>query len=1507
MHASPISAPPPALDAAAKRETPLRVCIHAVGASSEAQLDALRARLPARARIALFGECATTATWEDVERVPDVGDGATESTLLAGASQRFPGEHIILVRADAQLPELACERLLHALEADAVVGARPLDGAWRLPAAFETRDGASARLLDTLCFAYSSRAIVDDPGPGEPGAISAWHGERLARFGAANIVERDALDAARLRIVVLDHLFVGGAAPRPPGRPERDPRDPDPPSPLAPLQQRVAAALAAKSSPGKPGLDAKPVILHILHGWGGGAERWVRDFAAADTQAHHLVLIARGRFTRRRHGEWLELHDGSMSGPPLARWPLPRAIADTALADDTYRELLGGVVRKYCVDAIVVSSLIGHSLDALRTRLPTNCVVHDHYPLWPALHRDFGDASLAFGDAQRERDLADAGSDDVFANRDPAHWKRLRDAFVRTAIDAQATLVAPSRSALANELRLAPELGALRSAVIPHGLSAWPREAPRVEAAPTHDKLRLVMIGRVRAGKGARLLAAALPRLREHAELFLLGAGADAHELFGQRGVHVLLDYRRDDLPKLLARLRPDAALLLPTVAETFSYTLSELRSLGVPVVATRVGALAERIEDNVDGFLVDPTADALVARIAELARDGGELGVVRQNLSHRPESTTEAMAREHHAVLALPPVRAVRYPLVEATGTLLELASAAASLAREDARIQALEARLERLTLESERRGEWGHALDKDLHAARKQLASTQGELQERTRWALSLDAALQELKPRFEHLEALHEQLQERTRWALSLDAALQELKPRFEHLEALHEQMLGSLSWRITRPLRAAKSRLRSLRAALGFRAKRVRTLAARTRGSLAQRGLRGTIARIAQEWRAPATNLLAKTYAVPVDDATPFAVPTNDAPRVSIVIPVYNKIEYTLACLRSLAQHAGDIPFEVIVVDDGSSDATPDRLANVGGIRALRNAQNLGFIGSCNAGAEVARGDYVLFLNNDTVVTAGWLDALVQCIETAPDAGLVGAKLVYPDGRLQEAGGIVFDDASGWNYGRFEDPSDPRYSFRREADYCSGAAILLRRDLFERLGRFDTRYAPAYYEDTDLAFAVRAAGLKVYVEPASVVVHFEGITSGTDTASGTKRYQVVNREKFLDKWKDALAQQPKPGTSIAIAATHRARKRVLVIDATTPMADHDSGSLRMVNLMRVLGDLGCQTSFMPENRVFVERYTPALQALGVEALYAPYAQDPVKFLRERGGEFDLVILSRHYVAAPFAGLVRLYAPQARLAFDTVDLHYLREQRAAELSGDAALARAAAATRAQELKLIRDSDVTLVVSPVEKELLAHDAPGARVDVLSNVHEVHGCMRGFADRADLVFVGGFQHPPNVDAVEWFVREVFGRVRAAIPEVRFHVIGSRVPASIQSLASGHVVVHGFVEDIMPFMDGCRVSVAPLRYGAGVKGKVNMAMSCGLPVVATPIAVEGMHVMSGDDVLVGEDAVAFADAVVNLYRDESLWNRLSANGLANVERHFSFAAARVAVEKLFER
>jgi glycosyltransferase involved in cell wall biosynthesis len=276
-----------------------------------------------------------------------------------------------------------------------------------------------------------------------------------------------------------------------------------------------------------------------------------------------------------------------------------------------------------------------------------------------------------------------------------------------------------------------------------------------------------------------------------------------------------------------------------------------------------------------------------------------------------------------------------------------------------------------------------------------------------------------------------------------------------------------------------------------------------------------------------------------------------------------------------------------------------------------------------------------------------------------------------------------------------------------------------------------------------------------------------------------------------------------------------------------------------------------------------------------------------------------------LCRHHVAREFLPLVRRHAPQARVLFDTVDLHYLRERRAAELVGDPALLRAALHTRRLELDLVRRSDATLVVSDAERALLAVDAPASTVEVLSNLHEVAGPGLPFAQRRDLVFVGGFRHPPNADAMRWFIDEVFPRVRAALPDVRLHCIGGDVPPDIRGRADHGVIVHGRVADIAPYMDGCRISVAPLRFGAGVKGKVNLAMAHGQAVVATTCAIEGMHLLDGRDVLVADDAAGFADAIVRLYNDQPLWERLARAGLQNVRAHFSLDAARATVRRLF--
>ena len=643
-----------------------------------------------------------------------------------------------------------------------------------------------------------------------------------------------------------------------------------------------------------------------------------------------------------------------------------------------------------------------------------------------------------------------------------------------------------------------------------------------------------------------------------------------------------------------------------------------------------------------------------------------------------------------------------------------------------------------------------------------------------------------------------------------------------------------------------------------------------------------------------------------YTPPAAPFAPFSLPTADTPRASIVIPVHGAFAHTLACLRALAAHPPQVKFEIVVVDDASPDDSLAKLAQIDGIRVSAREVNGGFIAACNDGAALARGEFLVFLNNDTVPQPRWLDALLDTFEQHANAGLVGAKLVYPDGRLQEAGGVVFADGSGWNYGRNEAPDNCRFAYVRDADYCSGAAIAIPRTLFESLGGFDARYAPAYYEDTDLAFAVRAAGLRVLYQPDAVVVHDEGATSGTDPTHGPKAAQVHNRLVFAHKWKDALRGQLPAGTIPTPALLHRRQPQVLIVDALTPQPDRDSGSLRLVNLMRLLIEEGGHVVFVPANRSADGAYTEALQQLGVECWHAPHMPGIPAWLREHGTRFDVAMVSRHYVASEFLPLLRKHAPQAGVLFDTVDLHYLRERRAAELSGDAAALRAASRTRTLELELIEKADSTLVVSDAERELLARDAPKADVRVLSNLHEVGALGPAWSHRKDLLFVGGFRHPPNVDAVLWLAREVFPRIRASAPAMQFHCIGGDVPVEVQALSEiDGVHIHGHVPDLQPWLDRCRVSVAPLRYGAGVKGKVNQAMAHGLPVVATTPAVEGMHLAAGFDVLVADDAATFADAVLRIHDDETLWNRIATHARDNVVRHFSLDAARGVVRELF--
>jgi glycosyltransferase involved in cell wall biosynthesis len=253
---------------------------------------------------------------------------------------------------------------------------------------------------------------------------------------------------------------------------------------------------------------------------------------------------------------------------------------------------------------------------------------------------------------------------------------------------------------------------------------------------------------------------------------------------------------------------------------------------------------------------------------------------------------------------------------------------------------------------------------------------------------------------------------------------------------------------------------------------------------------------------------------------------------------------------------------------------------------------------------------------------------------------------------------------------------------------------------------------------------------------------------------------------------------------------------------------------------------------------------------------------------------------------------------------LILDTVDLHFVREQRAAELDGSPALRRQAEASRRSELGLISQCDASFVVSPQEQELLQQLVPHAWVELLSNIHDVHGRQHGFEGREDLVFIGGYGHPPNADAIHWIADQFMPLLHAAIPNMHVHILGDIPNAVRASLQRPGLEFHGRVQELGPWLDRCLASLAPLRFGAGVKGKINMAMSYGLPVIGTPIAIEGMRLQEGTDVLIATDAAQTLAAVSRLLSDKALWTQLSDAGLENVRRYFSPNAARETLRKV---
>lgn len=635
-----------------------------------------------------------------------------------------------------------------------------------------------------------------------------------------------------------------------------------------------------------------------------------------------------------------------------------------------------------------------------------------------------------------------------------------------------------------------------------------------------------------------------------------------------------------------------------------------------------------------------------------------------------------------------------------------------------------------------------------------------------------------------------------------------------------------------------------------------------------------------------------------------------------PLVSIVIPCYNQVHYTYNCLKSIYQNTDfdETPYEIIIADDVSQDATKDLDRYADHLVLARNEVNQGFLKNCNQAAARARGSYIFFLNNDTTVEPDWLPPLLALMRRDESIGMVGSKLIYPDGRLQEAGGIIWSDASGWNYGRLQNPDAPQFNYVKDVDYISGAAIMISKELWQEIGGFDERFAPAYCEDSDLAFEVRKHGKRVVYQPKSVVVHYEGVSNGTDVeGTGLKRYQKVNQEKFREKWAEELKKQSvNTGNPNPFKARERSQNKpcVLVIDHYVPTWDKDAGSKTTYQYIRMFLQKGYQVKFLGDNFLHEEPYSTELEQMGVEILYGAEMQAGIwDWLKENQDMIDIAYLNRPHITVKYLDFLKENT-KIKCIYYGHDLHFLREMREYRLTGDEKKKKDAEYWKNVELSVMRRADISYYPSEVEVAAIHELDPSIPVKAITAYvfDEKAKVERDFAKREGLLFVGGFAHPPNKDAVLWFADHIFPKIRAKLPEAEFYIVGSKADEEVLALGQRKGIrVLGFVsdEELTRLYQRCRIVVVPLRYGAGVKGKVVEALYHGAPIVTTSCGAEGIPGV--EQVLKIEDQLAgFADCVTELYRNEAELKRLSEAASAYVEAYFSVEGAWNIIREDFE-
>ena len=629
------------------------------------------------------------------------------------------------------------------------------------------------------------------------------------------------------------------------------------------------------------------------------------------------------------------------------------------------------------------------------------------------------------------------------------------------------------------------------------------------------------------------------------------------------------------------------------------------------------------------------------------------------------------------------------------------------------------------------------------------------------------------------------------------------------------------------------------------------------------------------------------------------ATPLHLPTSSAPRVTIMIVLYNRAELTLQCLRTLLGAAVMPSYEVIIVDNASTDSTGALLDLIEGATIIRNPENRHFLIANNQAAAVARGDYLLLLNNDAQMLPGAIAAAVRTLESASDIGAVGGKILLLDGRLQEAGSIVWNDGTCLGYGRGDVPDAPMYMFQRDVDYCSGAFLLTHRHLFVENGGFDEAFKPCYYEETDYCMRLWRMGKRVVYDPNVVLLHFEfaSSTSSIQAIQWQRDHQSIFRRIHARQLANHYVHTDK---NILFARTASSKRpRVLILDDYVPHPHLGAGFPRAHTLLLTLLEFGYAVTLYPMVNPY-EEWTSVYSDIpqNVEVMTGYGASSLAVFLYQRAGYYTNIIVSRPdnmELMQPILASSPQVFDQTQIIYDAEALFTFRTVAQRQLNGEHIPLKEIQRMLQNEMAIARNVTSIVCVSTAESRHFC-TAGFTDVHVLGHAVACTPTPAEFMHRSGILTVGAIHADlaPNADAVLWFMTEILPLVQVQLQHaIEFINVGLNYSTQIQHYANDTIRMVGRVNDITPYYNQSRIFVAPTRFAAGIPMKVHHAAAHGIPIVTTSLIAEQVGWHNEVELLVADNAEQFAKHCVRLYTDQSLWEHLRANALKRIQEECS--------------